>query len=123
MTTSERRELLLQMLEANEKIEAKNTYSTFIYSNCLLQLCDSKDYKHATAIISYEREKENAQWTEEQYWNYVHDLEKPDSHSEKLHQITVAKVEFANTLEDSSNEGYDYFLGIFNEERGSKPSA
>ena len=116
MVRTERKKLLLEMLEANDRISDKSPYYIHEYSKCLLELCNAHDLKHATAICNHENEKQHADYLTECYYSYINNLEQADSQSDTMLKEMEDQQEIATSLDAAAEEGYDYFLRIYREE-------
>lgn len=112
MTKQERKELLAEMIEANDKMSPEQPHQAFIYAKCLVALCSNFEYKNAEAIWYYESENERLEGINEQWSQYVMDLEQPDSHSEMLYNLMTHQETVVNSLFEDSENAYNYFLGV-----------
>jgi hypothetical protein len=121
MTKEERRNLLQKMIDANENMAPGSPDNALIYATCLVSLCGNSEYKNAEAIWKYESERENLEAIEQQWGQYVLDLEQPDSHSDMLYDLLAQQQIIVNSLFGASEMAYDYFLGIANDDRKMEP--
>jgi hypothetical protein len=113
MTKDERKELLLKMLEANDRMSKDRQSYISIYATCLIQLAETREYNYASAIWSYEHELENEEFTSDAYFGCMLEQNSTDSHSEMLRGVMEFKQREVEALRGLAEEGYDYFLGIY----------
>lgn len=102
MTKDIRKEILERMIKANDEFTPNKEVKAYEYAECLMQLCNELEYKHAKAIYEYAEVSENAA-------NYGESWD-GNINSEEYDILENLQSEAAN-LYGPCLEGLKYFLG------------
>lgn len=110
---AERKKILEEMLRANERFSEGAERKVEEYAIQFVGLCNKAEFEHAHAIWSYRWEKDNLDLCEEEYYDYLAELEDDsDGESEKLKRIWEHKTKVVKSLTQAYQDGIAYFLCI-----------